>query len=378
MAKKATRKRAPKKAAQAEVTDAPSASAVETLMDGVVGQERAVGVLRSAMDSQRVHHAWIFTGPKGVGKRTTALAFARELLLPAEGDVQRASIDAQLRRGHHPDLHPVSASLASVSRDAEIRKRKQTTLPRDVVAEFLVEPAVRTRVVTANTVASKVFIVLDAHMMGDAAQNLLLKTLEEPPAGTVILLVTQSEDRLLATIRSRCQRVAFGTLGIDEMAGFAGALAGGLSDNERRMALILSGGSPGRLAQVIAGGLVGWANALDGMFRAAEAGKAVPELGPEMTRLVNEEAERQVAGNKLASKEAANRRAAADMLGLVAERNRRLLERSSGDEALAMRRVLAIEAVAETERLLASNVPMQLAFGLLSAELTGAANEPAV
>ncbi len=375
MAKKVTRKRAPKKAsaaksskreAQQPVIDLPT---IDTTLDELIGQPRAVAVLRDAIEAQRVHHAWIFTGPSGVGKRTAALAFARELLLPGDDDLHHAEIDAQLRRGVYPDLHTISASLARVSRKNEVRLRKQTTLPREVVAEFLVEPALRTRTVDAPSVAAKVFIVEDAHLMGDAAQNLLLKTLEEPPAGTVIVLVTQSEDRMLATIRSRCQRVTFGTLSKPEMEPFADRLAPDLDDTERFIALALAAGSPGGLVQVVAGGMVAWAQELEQLFRAAEAGDAVPELGPRMTDLVKAEATRQVGKDKLASKEAANRRAASDMLRLVAERHRRQLRRQSTDAPASARYASAIEAVHQTERMLASNVPLQHAFGLLAAEL---------
>ncbi len=357
-----------------EVEAGPSASAVETVLSEVVGQDRAVGVLSRAMEADRVHHGWIFTGPAGVGKRTTALAFARELLVPAAGDAQRDVLDGQLRRGHHPDLHVVSASLASISREAKIRTGKQITLAREVVAEFVVEPAVRTRAVTADSMASKVFVIVDAHLMGAEAQNLLLKTLEEPPAGTVIVLVTESEDRLLATIRSRCQRVVFTPLGKAAMEPFVERACAGLDDRQRFIARVLSEGSPGRLSEVIEGGLVRWADELDQLFRAADAGKPVPELGPQMSKLVSEEAERRVAGQKLASKDAANRRAAADMLRLVAERHRRLL-RQSAESSHAMRCVAAIEAVQETESLIRSNVPMQHAFNLLAAELAWAGSE---
>jgi DNA polymerase III subunit delta' len=369
-------KRSPSKkpAAMKVVGGAPTPPAqapprVELALEEIIGQPRPVAALQDAMSSGRIHHAWVFSGPEGVGKRTTALAFARELLLPPASDPQHEVLDAQLRSGSHPDLHLITAKLAKVSRENDIRGRKQTTLPREVLLEFLVEPASKTRVVSVSSLASKVFIVDDAHKMGDAAQNLLLKTLEEPPAGTVIILVTASEDRLLPTIRSRSQRVVFGALERADMQQFVEQLPESYTPTQRKIAEAISSGSPGRLQQVVEGGLVGWAEQLETLLQSADSGHAVPELGPLMADLVDAEAKRQVDLDALASKEAANRDAAADMLQLVAERHRRFMVRLADDPQACEHHARAIDAVAQTEVLIRSNVPLAHAFGLLGAEL---------
>src|SRR5690606_4650358 len=105
----------------------------------------------------------------------------------------------------HPDLHVVTKELARYSEDRSTRERKLTQIPVDVLRTELIEPVYR----AAQMGHGKVFIVDEAELLNDAGQNAMLKTLEEPPAGTTIILVTSIQDRLLPTIRSRCQRVAF-------------------------------------------------------------------------------------------------------------------------------------------------------------------------
>ncbi|MEN0019609.1 MAG: hypothetical protein AAF747_01845 [Planctomycetota bacterium] len=353
-------------------------------MGEIIGQQHARSVLASAMASGRVHHAWIFHGLRGVGKMTTALAFAAVLLDPDAGANLTGEIEADpasptqqlLRAASHPDLHVVAKEMAEVSRDAGVRSRKLTTIPKEVVLEFLVEPAQRTRSssVAGEGLATKVFIVDEAHLLGREAQNLLLKTLEEPPAGTVIMLVTPSEERLLPTIRSRCQRVAFGPLSDDELASWAatelepkGVQVPGGAESMR-----FAGGSPGELLGLIEGGVLGWPERLEKMLSYADRGKFLVDLGPTFAELVSEHAEQAVAGKKNASKDAANRAAVAVLMRWLAERYRGLMARdAAGDPDELERHASAIDAITRAERLIATNVPVALVMDDLAAELAG-------
>ena len=187
------------------------------LMRNILGQERATATLQRALQSDRLHHAWIFHGPEGVGKRTAALAFAAVLLDPdampnLAGEVECDPDGPTLRRiaaGTHPDLHLIVKELARFSRRPEVRNRKLTNIPNEVVREFIVEPAAQSSSAPSGARVRKVFIVDEAEILAREGQNSLLKTLEEPPPGTVIILITTEEHRLLPTIRSRCQRLRF-------------------------------------------------------------------------------------------------------------------------------------------------------------------------
>jgi DNA polymerase-3 subunit delta' len=156
-----------------------------------------------------------------VGKFTTALAFAAVILDPSsqpdlsgviEPDPESAS-QQLLAAGTHPDLHIITKELAVVSRVDSVRDSKQRNIAKAVLEEFLLEPAARTGSMN-GALASKVFIVDEAELIDGVGQNSLLKTLEEPAPGSVIILVTANEERLLPTIRSRCQRVGFAPLGV--------------------------------------------------------------------------------------------------------------------------------------------------------------------
>jgi DNA polymerase-3 subunit delta' len=180
----------------------------------VLGQERAIATLRAAIQSGRIHHAWIFHGPAGVGKFTTALAFAALILDPSSAPDLSGQVEVDpdsktqqlLASGTHPDLFIITKELAAVSREASVRESKQRNIAKEVLAEFLLEPATRSRVSGDQALASKVFIVDEAELMDRHGQNALLKTLEEPPPGAVIILVTANEDRLLTTCGAAANR----------------------------------------------------------------------------------------------------------------------------------------------------------------------------
>lgn len=179
----------------------------------VQGQHKAVEALSSALRKDAVHHAWLFAGPEGVGKELTAQAFAQALtcqVKPKVGCGECPSCGRILRR-NHPDVHWLMAEEEQVARGFAGRSDFTGTPSREIRVEQVraLQDRLAFRALESDR---KVAIVASAEKMNVAAQNAFLKTLEEPPSGTVIVLVAASPDRLLPTIRSRCSRAQFGPL----------------------------------------------------------------------------------------------------------------------------------------------------------------------
>jgi DNA polymerase-3 subunit delta' len=184
-------------------------------------QPRAHRVIQRALASQRMPHAYIFAGPEGVGREMLASRLAKVLLCgaPVERSIDDPAIgmssgadacgecqDCRLVEAWtHPDLFLIHRQLNRQHPDPTIRKQKALFLGVDVIRHFLVERGI----MKPARGRAKVFIVREAERLNDASQNALLKTLEEPPPATFIILITSALDRMLPTTRSRCQQVLF-------------------------------------------------------------------------------------------------------------------------------------------------------------------------
>lgn len=348
----------------------------------VVGQERAVHTLRAAIRSGKVHHAWIFQGPAGVGKFTTALAFAAALLDPTtrtsptgdpdpDGPVQRL-----LRAGTHPDLHVVVKELARFHPDPSVRDRKLVTIPKEVVEEHLIRPAQLASQLRHDSIASKVFIVDEAELLDRSptnapTQNSLLKTLEEPPERTVIILVTSSEEKLLATIRSRCQRVAFFPLADGAFAQYLKGHPAEAPAEEVGWLRAFAEGSPGVFQSALSGGIYGWWKSLSPGLEKARRGEVDPGLGAAMGKLVEEWAARHVEASPNASKEAANRAGTEWLLRVIARDCRQHL-RSGRDPGAMEREASAIDTLTRASRHADANLNFSILFDHLAMDLAGA------
>lgn len=180
----------------------------------VCHQDRAVSILRRALASGRTHHAYLFAGPEGVGKELTARVLVARLLcladgLAADGDACGACVSCRtLASGNHPDFHLIHRRLHKVHSDPAVRRKKGLGLGIEVIREFLLTPAT----LKPSQSRRRVFLIREAELMNEHAENALLKTLEEPPGAACLILLTTSASRLLATIRSRCQQVPFDLL----------------------------------------------------------------------------------------------------------------------------------------------------------------------
>lgn len=352
-------------------------------LDAVIGQERAVSALRAAVASGRVHHAWVFHGPMGVGKFTTALAFAAMILDPTTGPGRGGQIGPDpdsptqrlLRAGTHPDLHIVTKELAAVSRETRVRDSKQRNIAKDVLIEFLIEPAERTQVAGETAMASKVFIVDEAELMDDGGQNTMLKTLEEPAPGSVIILVTSKYERILPTVRSRCQPVAFGPLSEPEMARWlkeAKVDVSSLSPAARQWLMAFADGSPGVAKAALETGLVGWFEALAPQLSELDAGRFPLDLGATIAKLIDEWAEAAVkrSGSETASKDAANKAAGRWMIRLLSVHFRSRLRHAAGKSGEAAEHAAAaVDLVHEAERQFEAGVQGVFVFDDLTSRL---------
>jgi DNA polymerase-3 subunit delta' len=252
-------------------------------------QARALSIVRRALASGRTHHAYLFDGPEGVGKELAARALAARLLCEAPDRAPDADACGECRAcqffasGNHPDYHLIHRGLHKLHPDKTIRSGKGLFLVVDVVRHFLIEPASN----TPSLGRRRVFLVRDAERMNEGAQNALLKTLEEPPGAACLVLVTSSAERLLPTIRSRCQRVPFDLLPPD----FVEERLQTLADVEPAAAHTLAALAQGRLGAALHWHRIGLLTALaqvsgalaNGLAENPEAfGKTLLEIAGEL------------------------------------------------------------------------------------------------
>jgi DNA polymerase III subunit delta' len=194
-------------------------------LSDIIGHEQAVGYLTQTLTGDRRPHAYIFAGPTGVGRFTTAEALAATLLCARDADAGGLfAADApppdptswcgecddckMLAAGNHPDFHPVAKEMAAYHDDANVRARVMQELGIEVLRQFLLAPAAQ----APARGRGKVFIIHEAELMSIPAQNALLKTLEEPAPGVTIILLCRRAELLLPTTLSRCALVRFGPL----------------------------------------------------------------------------------------------------------------------------------------------------------------------
>ncbi|MEM9415189.1 MAG: hypothetical protein AAGA29_06915 [Planctomycetota bacterium] len=385
-------------------------------MQRIIGQQRAKALLESQLATGRIHHAQIFHGPAGVGKFTTAAALAKRLLChsPAtdlmgntsacdacascsllknlDGLTQRGAADpddpAAALSSPHPDLHLVAKELALFDESASVRASKQSNIPISIIRSKLIGPAY----LAPKLGHGKVFIVDEAELLDGVGQNAILKTLEEPPEQTYIILVTSREDELLPTIRSRSQRVPFVPLTDDEVGRWLDRHAAGgdegdpLDEKTRKWVVGFAQGSIGRASLAVRYDLAEWGQSvLSPIHRMAQGGRPEAQLGTAIAERVDGFAKRWVADHKNASKLAANRRAAALMGSMIANFARRRMAQvaeqcdpeTPGASELAVSPWLAvIAAVGEAEQQLGANVNLNLVCAGLGASITAAFLEP--
>ncbi len=196
----------------------------------VYGHEKQIKVLQTAMARNRIPHAYLFYGAEGVGKRTVAEVFAKALNCTSGRD----SLDAcdacssclKIDHGNHPDVITIRAQGQSI-RIQEIRELQE---------QMKFSPLEG---------GKRIFIIVDADRMNIASANAILKTLEEPSASNILVLLTSRPHQLPATVLSRCQHLRFNPLRRETVASFLEEKSS-LDHKSAQLIALSSGGSIGR------------------------------------------------------------------------------------------------------------------------------------
>ncbi len=205
-------------------------------MSDLAGHESAWREFRAALASPRMHHAWMLTGLKGLGKGQFARAAAAELV--AEPGIPQPPAEA------HPDIlipeHPPENKDEAKKREDGGEYRRKRAIPIEEIRTLI------QRLHTRPTLGSRRAVIIDpADDLERNAANALLKALEEPPAGTYFLLVTHRPGRLLPTIRSRCRVLRFNPLDHAAMERILRESAPQAEAAARAAAIAAAEGSPG-------------------------------------------------------------------------------------------------------------------------------------
>jgi DNA polymerase III subunit delta' len=181
---------------------------------GIEGHDAIAARFAAAFDRGRIAGSYLFVGPAGVGKGAFALALARALVCrePRPGLVACGACSScvQAEAGSHPDI------------DVVRKPEDRSTIPLDLLIgddEHRMREGLCWRLLLRPVAGPrKVAVIMDADHFSDEAANCLLKTLEEPPVGALVILVGTAVERQLPTIRSRCQIIRFGPLPVDTVA----------------------------------------------------------------------------------------------------------------------------------------------------------------
>jgi DNA polymerase-3 subunit delta' len=274
----------------------------------VKGHDELVAAFARAVGRGRLAHAYLFTGPTGIGKRLFAVELAKTLLcesLPAERfeACDRCASCNLVDAGTHPDLFAIS------------RPEDKQDLPIEVVRrlcdDLSMKPARGKR---------KVAIVDDADDLNDQSANCFLKTLEEPPPGSLLILVGTSPDRQLPTIRSRCQVIPFAPLpeaAVRDLLRGEGGIDAAMADRLAK----LGDGSPGLARDLADAGLWKFRDTLfRTLVRSNPDGPAVARAFVELVEGVGKDS-------------GAQRRRAALIIRLLVDGLRQALAVGAGDDS---------------------------------------------
>lgn len=234
----------------------------------LIGHEAPATLFLEATRAQRIHHAWLLTGPKGIGKAHFAWQAAGHLLSQASeqsallgppeplSTLQEASKNGafgQMLAGSHPDFRSLTPDPSKAKAQISVEQ------VRHMASMFIT---------TAGMGGWRVAIIDAAEDMNRNAANAILKLLEEPPAKCLFLLISHAPGRLLPTIRSRCRSLAFKPLTLSATHALLQSLRPDAEDAEIASVLPLCVGSPGRAIELLDGNAGDYLLAIDQIFSA--------------------------------------------------------------------------------------------------------------
>lgn len=202
----------------------------------IVGHNKQQEFLKKSYENQRLAHAYLFSGPEGIGKKTVALEFVA-LINCQDTDIEKRPCGAcpsctSFLKGIHPDIVMPEPMV--------LRKEIQIDEIRALIYKLSLKPFLS---------VYKAVIIDSAHLMNAEAQNCFLKMLEEPKGKAILILISEYPERLFPTIRSRAQEIKFYPLPFKEMKDFL--LKEGIKEDEADMIMSFSLNSPGKAKEFI-------------------------------------------------------------------------------------------------------------------------------
>lgn len=255
---------------EAELPDQEPGALHPMAAPAMLGHLEAETALALALEQGRVHHAWLLHGPRGVGKATLTYRFASALLgahrsgprpldAPAEDGVAR-----RVRLGIHPDLLRLTRALGDRGK-----------LRREIVVD---DVRALQRFLTLHPLEGgrRVVVIDCVDELNRSAANALLKLLEEPPAGAVLLLICHALGSILPTLRSRCRRLSLQRLSDADTAHIVSSQTGAPPEPT---VLALAQGRPGRAFQLLQGGASELLGACEAAVREAAQGSPLAFAG---------------------------------------------------------------------------------------------------
>ena len=244
-------------------------------MTSIVGHAGPHAAFLAAISGGSLHHAWLLAGPEGVGKARFAHAAAARMLADASGGSPPGAApdipdDHPTRRlieaGAHPDLRVLS-------RLTKVGDTGQETTARSITIDQV--RSLQPMFATTSALGPRRVVIIDAiDDLERAGANALLKNLEEPPAGTIFLLVSHAPGRLLPTIRSRCRRLRFGGLSGEEMRRVLAPMLPEAEEADLCGAIAAGEGAPGRALRFLGLDVASLDAAIRRLIRSGDPGNA--------------------------------------------------------------------------------------------------------
>ena len=253
----------------------------------LIGHREAERGLIEAYRGPRMHHAWLISGPEGIGKATLAYRFARFVLDNPDPRLVAPGIDSLAVSPDHPVSRRIVAGshpdLLALRRIAEAGKDK---IPQEISVNAMRE-IIRFFGSTAGEGGWRICLVDAADDLNRSSANALLKLLEEPPPRSLFLIVVHMPGRLLPTIRSRCRTLPLSTLSEDELVEGLGSFDEvKIPDDEARAIARRSEGSLRRALEIAEGGQAAFAAAVEAELARLPATdpQALHALGDKLAR----------------------------------------------------------------------------------------------